>query len=417
MDRRRFLALTGRSSQVLVSSSILGLAACGDTNPPRDVREQPLRGYQPNTSAASQANLRSNLDNVGPLVDLDDNGLWLPRGFRSRVVARTGLPPVPSAAFKWHAAPDGGAVFAAGTDDDDGWIYVSNCEMDRPGGGVGALRFDGSGNLVRAYPILEKTDRNCAGGATPWDTWLSCEEVDRGVVWECDPFGQRLPVARPALGLFRHEAVAVDPASYQLYLTEDQRDGRFYRFTPERKLVGHHADLSSGVLEAAVYREGKLSWLPVPDPSGLRKPVRHQVPESSSFNGGEGIAYDDGQMYFATKGDDRVWAYDIESSRLSVIYNVKTSVAKTLTGVDNVTVNGLGDVLVAEDEGNMEIVAITPSGNVRPLVRVEGHEDSEVTGPAFSPDLSRLYFSSQRGAKGSAWDGVTYEVTGPFVVS
>jgi secreted PhoX family phosphatase len=73
-----------------------------------------------------------------------------------------------------------------------------------------------------------------------------------------------------------------------------------------------------------------------------------------------------------------------------------------------------GELFVAEDGGDMQICVITGGGRVAPFLRVAGHPRSEVTGPAFSPDGTRLYFSSQRGASGSDGDGVTYEVQGPF---
>ena len=68
------------------------------------------------------------------------------------------------------------------------------------------------GTVVDAYPICTGTTLNCAGGATPWGTWLTARSIPRGQVWECDPTGHRAAVARPALGTFTHEAVAVDPA-------------------------------------------------------------------------------------------------------------------------------------------------------------------------------------------------------------
>jgi secreted PhoX family phosphatase len=74
------------------------------------------------------------------------------------------------------------------------------------------------------------------------------------------------------------------------------------------------------------------------------------------------------------------------------------------------TLSCCGDVLVAEDGGDMQVVAILPDGTLKPLLQVTGHSGSEITGPAFDPSGTRLYFSSQRGPSG----GVTYEVTGPF---
>ncbi len=362
----------------------------------------------------------SNIANIGPLGAPDENGLRLPAGFTGRVVARTGEAPIASSSYVWHAWPDGGATFET---EDGGWIYVSNSELGAGTGGVGSLRFDRDGNLVDAYSILQGTNRNCAGGPTPWATWLSCEEVPAGMVWECDPFGVEAAVVRPALGVFNHEAVAVDPVNDHLYLTEDQVDGRLYRYVPDDagdRASDEPLDLENGVLEVArVFGEleGPVGWLRVPDPTvqdGV--PTRRQVEESTPFLGGEGIWYADGVVYFTTKFDNRVWVYDIEMDRMSILYDDDTSENPILTGVDNVTVSAQGDVLVAEDGGDMQIVAFAPTGEIVPLVQIAGHEGSEVTGPAFDPSGTRLYFSSQRGTAIASTGGVTYEVTGPFFV-
>jgi len=158
---------------------------------------------------SSSANSSGLIADLGPLGAPDENGVRLPLGFQSRVVARSGEPPATSSDYLWPLLPDGGATFPTG---DGGWIYVSNSEAIP--GGVGALRFSSSGEIVDAYPILEEeTLLNCAGGRTPWGTWLSCEEWDVGVVWECDPTGRRPAILRKSLGVFKHEAAAVDPAA------------------------------------------------------------------------------------------------------------------------------------------------------------------------------------------------------------
>src|SRR5699024_9738652 len=97
-------------------------------------------------------------------------------------------------------------------------------------------------------------------------------------------------------------------------------------------------------------------------------PTRHQLAETTSFDGGEGIWYHDGEVYFSTKGDTKVWVYETASSKLSVLYDGAALADPPLTGVDNVTVSCCGDVLVAEDGGNMQIVAILPSGELKPLL-------------------------------------------------
>lgn len=346
------------------------------------------------------------------LGEPDENGVRLPPGFRSRIVARSGEPPVAGGAYAWHAAPDGGAVFPAA---DGGWIYVSNSELNAARGGVGALRFDRRGDVVDAYPILAGTTLNCAGGPTPWGTWLSGEEYPGGRVWECDPTGRRPAVVRPALGVFVHEAVAVDPGRGHLYLTEDLPDSCWYRYTARRRDWRGRPDLDDGVLEAAqLADDGTVRWLPVPDPLATTTATRLQVPEATRFRGGEGTWCARGHVYFTTKHDDRVWDYDLGAQRLRVLYERATSATPVLSGADNVTVAPNGDVLVAEDGGDMQIVAVAPDGTAAPLVQIDGHRGSEVTGPAFDPSGTRLYFSSQRGATNDSRRGITYEVSGAF---
>ena len=351
--------------------------------------------------------LISLIASIGPLLPADENGLRLPEGFSSRIVARTGEP-VENTDYRWHAAPDGGATYPT---EDGGWIYVSNSEIPIFGG-VSAIRFDERGAIADAYQILSGSNKNCAGGITPWHTWLSCEETSTGQVYECSPWGDQEAVLRPALGKFKHEAVAVDPTEGHLYLTEDESDGGFYRFTADHLNPDGSPRLDAGLLEvASVSDEGRVRWLPIPDPQYTgEQPTRSQVAEMTPFDGGEGIWYFDSVVYFSTKGDNRVWAYHTQRAELEVIYDG----AGILNGVDNLTVSCCGDVLVAEDGGSMQIVAIAPDGELKTLVQVEGQDDSEITGPAFDPSGTRLYFSSQRGPANHSGGGITYEVSGPF---
>ena len=341
----------------------------------------------------------------GPLRAPDPLGLMLPDGFAAREIARYDNPVGPSS-YKWHLFPDGGAVFPA---EDGGWVYVSNSEAPEGLGGAGAIRFGPRGRIVDAYPILTGTTANCAGGQTPWGTWLSAEEHAQGRVWECDPFGEQDAVPLPALGVFAHEAAAVDPDREQVYLTEDVADGRWYRFTPDA-----YPDFSSGSLEVArVGAGGAVTWLAVPDPSASATPTRTQVAESTAFLGGEGIWYRDGLVYFVTKLDHRVWVYDAEAETISVLYEpAMVPEPAVLTGPDNLVMSSFGDLLVCEDQSkDQEVVLITPGGEIAPIMRMTGQEGSELTGPAFSPGGDRLYVSSQRGGGGG---GITYEVRGPF---
>jgi hypothetical protein len=390
--------------QLIVSGALAAGALAGS---PRLLRE------------ALAAPARAGDSPYGPLGPADANGLMLPPGFSSREIAR-GLRPVTGTAYQWPIFSDGQATFATA---DGGWILVTNSESLAPtGAGTSAVRFRADGQIGSAYRILGGTNVNCAGGPTPWGTWLSCEEHDSGLVWECDPAGVLVARPRPALGVFNHEAAAVEPAGGHVYLTEDEGDGGFYRFTPSA-----YPDLTEGVLEVAVVAaDGRVSWraVPNPTPTPFETPTRQQVPEMTRFDGGEGIWHDGGILYFTTKGDKRVWAYDARVGTLEIVFDRAAAPDSSLDAVDNVTVSAAGEIFVCEDGGNMEIGLITPEREVSPFLRftgdahpVSGEFKSEVCGVVFDPSGTRMYCTSQRAHAPSAdapGPGAVYEVSGPF---
>jgi uncharacterized protein len=334
----------------------------------------------------------------------------LPRGFRSRIVARGG-DEVPGTGYRWHVASDGMAAFPA---EGGGFVLVSNSETLE--GGASALRFTPDGTVGDAYRILSGTTQNCSGGGTPWGTWLSCEEVEDGRVWECDPGGHGRAAAHPAMGIFKHEAAAVDASDRCVYLTEDLHDGGLYRYTPSE-----WPNLSAGVLEIARVQTGAVDWVEVPDPLARRQSTRRQVEGYAAFERGEGIWLDGHTLYVATTADHRVHAYDTRSTRMEVIYDGLASRSAPLLRVDQMTGSRAGELFVCEDlaTDEIDISVIDRRRRVSRFLSVTGpqHAGSELTGVTFDPSGRRMFFSSQRAFPKSDVEpgpGAIYEVTGPF---
>ena len=349
-----------------------------------------------------------------PTVDSGDDGLMVPAGWSASVLARNGEKGAYTD-YTWSPSPDGAATFS--DPDGDGWWVAINHETGPgEGGGASAIHLTDDGEVMAAHRILGGTALNCAGGATPWGTWLSGEEFDQGRIWEADPTIANSGEPRPALGVFKHEAAAVDEPGKALYLTEDQPDGRFYRFTPSS-----WPNLGSGTLEVAKVSggdtdgTGSVQWLEVPDPSAASEATRAQVGESTAYAGGEGLALGAGKVFFSTKLDNTVWAYDPKAATMSIVYRASGD-DPVLSGVDNLWWDDSSkSLLVAEDGGNMELVALALDGSVTPILRVDGHDGSELTGPTVSPNRRFMTLSSQRGAADGI--GVTWLVKGAFPIA
>jgi secreted PhoX family phosphatase len=236
-------------------------------------------------------------------------------------------------------------------------------------------------------------------------------------------------VKLPLLGRFAHEAAVVDPATGCVYLTEDAGKGRLYRFRSDK-----YGDLSSGVLEAARLRDGntRVTWHEV----STKQPERSK--NTSAFNRGEGAFFSDGQVYFSTTGDDRVWALTTSTDAIDVVYDAAVlGDDAPLHDPDCLTAHPTsGDLFVGEDADDLQLVLLADGDGNRvaaPFVQLVGHgngetgspgqdpsvvpasswkPESEITGLAFSPDGSRLFMTSQRGLDGV--HGMTFEITGPF---
>ena len=231
----------------------------------------------------------------GPLVTDPAGLLSLPKRFRYTVVAKSGVTTLEGGGV----SPDNYDGMAAFVRPGGGSVLVANHEIRAPGsyqhgvphvagvtydpgvdGGTTTIEVDASGARVREYVSLAGSSTNCAGGRTPWNTWLTCEETfqpanatkPHGYVFEVDPYDQTAnqdPKPIVALGRFEHEAVAVDPDTGQIYETEDSNDphGLLYRWTPPADALPLRGgslgglDPDAGVLEAMqAFEDG--TWVP-----------------------------------------------------------------------------------------------------------------------------------------------------------
>lgn len=449
ISRRHFLRYVYMGGAVASSTALLG--AC---SAPRilDSEDEPGTTFP---KGGPELDIPTGpLAEIGELQSAGFDNIEIPPGFSIRRVATEGQDPVldanngnPASGYLWHSAPDGGGVFVA--DDGSGdYVYASNSEASGGAGGVGALRFNANGDVLNAYAILTGTTRNCAGGVTPWGTWMSCEENGAaGQIHETFPFGTASDaVVKPALGSRNHEAMAIDLDNFTSYTTEDAGSGSFWRF------VSDPSDATTVNGKPALkFEDGTLQVMSVQGFEGNGSytdadlqnatPVKWVDPDSSEvtpFAGGEGIWFYEvpealrtipelgtvatkGVVFFATKGDNRVWAYDVENQLVEIIFSNELIEDPALpflpsddyNDVDNLVISPSGDCIVAEDGSGMRLMVVIPNEPPKILFQITGSPSSEIVGPAFHPDGSKLYFSAQRGPSNTDTAGVTYELTIP----
>ncbi|MET9507868.1 PhoX family protein [Streptomyces flavidovirens] len=430
-------------------------------------------------TAAAQGLGRSG---YGPLVPDPDGLLDLPKGFRYKVLSREGRPlrsgegKVPSnhdgmAAFRGHH----GRVHLVRNHENRhtaklGVPTVAGLTYDPAAkGGCTAIALDGRNNVLDERVAIAGTAVNCAGGPTPWNTWLTCEEnedkagtngytKDHGFIFEVDPVDPHRSGAVPltAMGRFQHEAIAVDPRSGIVYETEDAFDrpfGLFYRFLPEKPLGGPGSLRAGGALEAmrvpgvpdlSVVQETGASfsgveWVPVPDPLAEETPIRLQdfgrkgITHAQKL---EGCYWGDNAVYFvssfarsaegsAADHFGQVWKYEPQKRRLTlvVVFGPSTDIQLPGESPDNICLAPRGGLMVCEDgNGAQHMYGLTKRGEVYAMARnrqqltsaadaaggtPEEPEWGEFAGVTFSPDCATMYVNCYT-------PGTTFAVTGPF---
>jgi len=421
----------------------------------------------------------------GELIADPDGILALPKGFKYRIITRTGVTTLESG----ESTPsnhDGTATFEGlrgatliannhelrGARADwphpvplaEGLVYDTGAA-----GGVTIVEVAKHGGDVAEWVGVAGTATNCAGGATPWGTWLTCEETedkagttgflkDHGYVFEVDPYDRKAnrdPKPIKALGRYAHEAVVVDPKLGHLYLTEDAAgpNGLLYRWTPPAGFKHGRGKLRTLADDAGVLQAFKcfdsggvfvddlsratvigtvygVDWVDVPDRDAKTVSTRKQFTTGQITRARklEGMWWGDGGAYIVSsfarsespvQHDGAVWFYDPKRRTLTLKVllgvNPDPSVDGAVDGPDNITVSPYGGLVLAEDgEGIQHLFGALGDGRTYPIARNELNigtaddpEYSEFTGVTFSPDGKTLFANIQE-------PGIMLAITGPW---
>ncbi len=413
----------------------------------------------------------------GPLLRDAAGIIDLPEGFTYRILARQGEPMTDG--FKTPGLPDGMAAFPAA---DGKIVLVCNHELCLTSEAIGpfadnsrlpedfdpGMSFDGgtggrqphlggttnivfdpsTGTALSQFLSLIGTDRNCAGGAMPWGSWITCEEPgdmssDRGKLhgWcfevkATTSGGLQKPIPIKALGRFRHEAVALDPQTGILYLTEDRSDGLLYRFIPETK-----SDFTRGKLQALAIsgkpsadlrnydpaskwpvesEKIRVEWIDLDEVEAplddLR--IRGHRAGAARFSRGEGIHLVGNSLFICcTDGGPsrrgQIFRVDPAASGGSDELELFLQPEKSdlLTNGDNLCPAPWGGIVICEDlidasfSPAAHVRCVTPEGKISTFAR--NRNDGEFAGGCFSPDGKWFFLNIMA-------QGLTLAITGPW---
>lgn len=402
--------------------------------------------------------LASNNKNFNSKMKKDPNNVIdIHRSLSYNIISNKG--DVMSDGFRVPGSPDGMSAFLV---DSNHTVLVRNHELGRTsgrlmgpfkdpkkdaialgekhydrkafGGTTNVLINNATNKVVKEYLSLSGTMTNCAGGVSPWNTWLTCEEniskkqknkVSHGYVFEVDPKKDFLqnPVPLKKMGRFQHEAVAFDKYG-SAYLTEDRGDGLLYKFIPKNKTSLIDGDLYAlRIIEKdsrnwkkndiLINQKFEIEWVKLEDVDPESDTLREEGIEKGAtiFARGEGITHDGESMFFTcTSGGylkkGQIWKLTPgpkENSILELWFEVGKK--DNLNMPDNLTVAPWGDLIICEDNPDIDrLWGITPSGTTY-LIAENNYSSAELAGVCFGSKNYILYLNIQQNGQTIAING------------
>ncbi|WP_419168985.1 alkaline phosphatase PhoX [Halobacteriovorax sp.] len=298
-------------------------------------------------------------------------------------------------------------------------------------GGTTTVILDDKLNIISEFLSLSGTSVNCAGGATPWNSWISCEETTdtpsnsslvsqkHGYAFEVFASETSLIKKEPliAMGRFKREAITIEPVSGIAYQTEDTDNSCLYRFIPDTP-----GDLTSGLLQVLkvhgvenfksytlssddIHIKFNIEWIDIinPDPSnGLNNHARSLG--AAIFRRNEGIIAENNAIYFAateggTNKSGQIFKVSTDTNTLEL--SLACSENNQILMPDNLNINKYGDLIVCEDAPNPNyLLGIKPDGTIYPIAR---SMTGEWAGACFSPDGNILFVNAQKANNGETY--------------
>ena len=421
LSRRNFLGLTGVGAASFLLAS-------------------PLKNLYNNLAKGELATSSK----FGSLVPDPQGVIDLPPGWQYRIISSVG-----TKMNDGNLVPDQHDGMAAFPGQNGATILVRNHELhplqasnklkhDIPRydafapGGTTTIVLDRERQLQKHFISLTGTVRNCGGGSTPWNSWISCEEdistpyappgytlaavlpywgkVERkhGYNFEV-PTTERLakPVPLVAMGRFRHEAIAFDPKTGYVYQTEDRQDSCLYRFRPRDRqnlqaggtldalVIKDYPKINTGV-NFPVGKSYAVQWVKLEDVDPEHDTLRYeaQAKGAAIFKRGEGICYGNGEFYWTCTnggkaGVGQIFRYNPAKEQIELF--VESPGSEVLDYPDNLILAPFGDLIACEDgAGQQFLVGITPQGEYYRLAK-NAFNNSEFAGICFAPDGKTMF--------------------------